>query len=113
MESLCGTTYPFETSFQMDSGTGITYRNQLDCSLTVIAPSSHVVLALITRFELEAAVTGAVSNNLTLSRSTSLQIIKLNEKKKNQDFFCFVFVYLQPRVMHFFFNEIKKELNML
>ena len=58
MESLCGTTYTFDTSFQMDSGTGITYSNLLDCSLTVTGPSNRFVLALITRFELEAAVTG-------------------------------------------------------
>ncbi|GFO20650.1 low-density lipoprotein receptor-related protein 2 [Plakobranchus ocellatus] len=78
MESLCGTSYVFDTSFQLDSGTGITYKNLLDCSLTVTAPSSHYVLALVTRFELEAAVTGTCTDYLDVHNGTDTSAAKLN-----------------------------------
>lgn len=78
MESLCGTTYTFDTSFQMDSGTGITYKNQLDCSLSVTAPSGHVVLALITRFELEAAFAGSCTDYLDVHNGSDTSSPKLN-----------------------------------
>ncbi|RUS89693.1 hypothetical protein EGW08_002511 [Elysia chlorotica] len=78
MELLCGRTYTFDTSFQMDSGTGITYKNQLDCSLTVTAPSGHFVLALITRFELEAAFSGTCSDYLDFHNGTDTSAPKLN-----------------------------------
>ncbi|GFR74987.1 tigger transposable element-derived protein 6 [Elysia marginata] len=78
MESLCGTAHTFDTSFQMDSGTGITYKNQLDCSLTVTAPAGHFVLALITRFELEAAVTGSCTDYLDIHNGSDTSAPKLN-----------------------------------
>ncbi|XP_005094706.1 neuropilin and tolloid-like protein 1 [Aplysia californica] len=78
MESACGTTITFTESFQMDSSTGITYKNLLDCELTVTGPSGHFVVAQITRFELEAALTGSCTDYLDVHDGTSTSATKLN-----------------------------------
>jgi len=78
MESSCGTAITFTNSFQMDSSTGITYRNNLNCNITITAPTGKFVVAQVQRFQLELAFSGTCPDYIEVYDGVDTSATKLN-----------------------------------
>ncbi|XP_062613712.1 neuropilin and tolloid-like protein 1 [Saccostrea cucullata] len=68
----------FTTSMRVQSSTALTYSNDVNCVITVTAPSGHKVLAIPRRFELEEQRTGTCVDYLNFYDGTSTSSTKIN-----------------------------------
>uniref|UniRef100_A0A8W8K115 CUB domain-containing protein n=3 Tax=Magallana gigas TaxID=29159 RepID=A0A8W8K115_MAGGI len=68
----------FTTSMRVQSSTALTYSNNVNCAITVTAPSGHQVLAVPRRFELEEQRTGACVDYVNFYDGASTGSPKIN-----------------------------------
>ncbi|XP_048768521.2 enteropeptidase-like [Ostrea edulis] len=68
----------FTTSMRVQSSSALTYSDNVNCVITVSAPSGHKVLALPRRFELEEQRTGACVDYLNFYDGASTGSSKIN-----------------------------------
>lgn len=66
LPEVCSTTISVTDSEQVESSTGLTYDNNVDCSFTVSVASPYLVLANLERFELEPLRSGSCSDYVNL-----------------------------------------------
>ncbi|KAK7492241.1 hypothetical protein BaRGS_00016538 [Batillaria attramentaria] len=64
--SVCGTTISVSDSVQVESSSGLTYANNVNCNFTVTVSSPYLVLANLEKFELEPLRSGSCSDYVNL-----------------------------------------------
>ncbi|XP_076449426.1 uncharacterized protein LOC143285871 [Babylonia areolata] len=78
MPTSCGVMTSVSPSVQLESATGLTYTNNMDCSVTFNVTSPHLILANIKRFELEPQYSGTCNDYVNLHDGADVSAGTLN-----------------------------------
>ncbi|KAK7115172.1 low-density lipoprotein receptor-related protein 12-like [Littorina saxatilis] len=78
LPTSCGADISVTSSVQLESGTGLTYTNNMDCNITFTVASPYLVLASIERFELEPQRSGTCIDYVNLHDGADVSSSTLN-----------------------------------